>query len=490
MKVNFTQSRSGKVDAIVVGIYKDGKLCEQSKALDEEMGGAIKRAIKANNFKGGVNESLAIISPSGLKANRVLLQGMGSEDKSDEADLYAIGGAIASALMQTPDKSCEILGGDSVAELMAVVEGLLLRAWSFDKYFTTKKDEDKPKLSDITFVTENAKEAKAAFSEVQAVVDGVNFTRTLISEPANVMNPPAMAEQLSTLKKLGVKVEILGEKKLKSLGMGALLGVGQGSNFESQVVVMSWNGGAKKSDAPLAFIGKGVTFDTGGISIKPSDRMWDMKYDMGGAGVVAGLMHALAARKAKVNAIGVVGLVENMPDGNAQRPGDVVKSMSGQTIEVLNTDAEGRLVLADVLWYTQQNFKPKLMVDLATLTGAIVVSLADEYAGLFSNNDEISGRLSAAGEKLDEKVWRFPMHKNYDKMIDSQTADVQNISNGRGAGSITAAHFLKRFVNDVPWAHLDIAGVTWNDKPKSVGGKGASGFGVRLLNRFVRDNYE
>ena len=290
------------------------------------------------------------------------------------------------------------------------------------------------------------------------------------------------------LTKLGVKVEVFGEKQLEKLGMRALLGVGQGSRRESQVAVMQWNG-AGRGRQPIAFLGKGVTFDTGGISIKPAAGMGDMKWDMGGAGAVAGLMMALAGRKAKANVVGLIGLVENMPDGNAQRPGDIVTSMSGKTIEILNTDAEGRLVLADVLWYCQQRFKPAFMVDLATLTGAIIVSLGHEYAGLFANDDALAKNLIAAGEATGEKVWRMPLAGAYDKMIDSDIADVKNIG-GRDAGSITAAQFLQRFTNGVPWAHLDIAGMAWSSKDSDTVPKGGTGYGVRLLDRLVRDYYE
>jgi leucyl aminopeptidase len=317
----------------------------------------------------------------------------------------------------------------------------------------------------------------------------VFFTRDLVSEPPNILHPEEFAKRARKLEELGVDVEILGEKEMTKLGMHTLLGVGQGSVRESQLVVMQWKGAKDKGAAPVAFVGKGVTFDTGGISIKPAAGMDAMKYDMGGAGTVTGLMHALAGRKAKVNAIGVIGLVENMPDGNAQRPGDIVKSMSGQTVEILNTDAEGRLVLADALWYTQGRFKPKFMVDLATLTGAIRVSLGLEIAGLFSNNDELAERLIAAGKAEGEELWRMPLNDRFDKMIDSPVADMKNIG-GQFGGSITAAAFLQRFVNKVPWAHLDIAGTAWAEEARGVTPKGASGYGVRLLNRLVADHYE
>ncbi|HJN24943.1 MAG TPA: leucyl aminopeptidase, partial [Rhodospirillales bacterium] len=334
--------------------------------------------------------------------------------------------------------------------------------------------------------------ARSTFAPMDKVADGVFMTRDLVSEPANVIYPETLAKQAQSLSKLGVKVEVLGEAQMRKLGMGALLGVGQGSDREPRLVVMRWNGkkGKARNDAPVAFVGKGVTFDTGGISIKPSGGMEDMKWDMGGSGVVIGLMRALAGRKANANVVGVVGLVENMPSGTAQRPGDIVTSMSGQTIEVLNTDAEGRLVLADALWYTKERFKPKFMVDLATLTGAIIICLGDQKAGLFSNDDKLSQQLSDAGEAVDESVWRMPMGDNYDKMLNCDAADMKNISGGRGAGSITAAQFLKRFVDKTPWAHLDIAGVTWSNKASPVAPKGGTAFGVRLLDRLVADNYE
>jgi leucyl aminopeptidase len=330
--------------------------------------------------------------------------------------------------------------------------------------------------------------AKKAYGPMDKIADGVFFARDLVSEPGNVIYPETLAEQCKELTKLGVKVEIFDEKKMAKLGMNALLGVGQGSVRESRMVVMSWNGAAK-SKQPVAFVGKGVTFDTGGISLKPGPGMEEMKWDMGGSGTVIGLMKALAGRKAKVNVVGLVGLVENMPDGKAQRPGDIVKSMSGQTIEILNTDAEGRLVLADVLWYCQDKYKPQFIVDLATLTGAIIIGLGHEYAGMFANDDKLAEQLFAAGTATEEKVWRMPLHDNYDKKIKSDAADMKNIG-GRDAGSITAAQFLQRYVNKTPWAHLDIAGVAWSKEAKPTVPKGATGFGVRLLDRFVADNYE
>ena len=312
----------------------------------------------------------------------------------------------------------------------------------------------------------------------------------MVSEPANILYPTKFVEFCNVLKKVGVTIEVLDEKKMKSLGMNALLGVSQGSVRPARVMIMRWNGIKNKKTQPLAFIGKGVTFDTGGISIKPSGGMEDMKWDMGGAGVVAGLMYSVALRKSKCNIIGAVGLVENMPDGNAQRPGDVVKSMSGQTIEVLNTDAEGRLVLADVLWYVKERYKPKLMIDLATLTGAIIVALGDRYAGMFSNDDKLVDQLYKSSKETNELVWRLPMDNEFDKLLNCPIADMKNITGTRGAGSITAAQFLKRFVGDIPWVHLDIAGVTWSKKGTDFSRPGGTGFGVRLLDNFIENNYE
>ena len=366
--------------------------------------------------------------------------------------------------------------------------GALLRSYQFAKYRTKKRPLKKHSLTALKVSVKGAAAARRAFSPLGKVADGVFFTRDLVSEPPNELYPATFAREVRKLTSLGVKVEVLGEKQMAKLGMGTLLGVGQGSRRESQLVVMQWNGGPK-SRKPVAFVGKGVTFDTGGISLKPPAGMGDMKWDMGGAGTVSGLMKAVAGRKSKANVIGIIGLVENMPDGNAQRPGDVVKSMSGQTVEVLNTDAEGRLVLADALWYCQDRFKPRFMVDLATLTGAIIVGLGHEYAGMFSNDDTLSERLTAAGETTGEKVWRMPLHDAYDKMLNSDIADMKNIG-GRDAGSITAAQFLQRFTNKVPWAHLDIAGMAWSNKTADTVPKGGTGYGVRLLDRLIKDHYE
>jgi leucyl aminopeptidase len=377
------------------------------------------------------------------------------------------------------------LKGDQVADL---VLGARLRAYTFDRYKTKRKDDDRPKKVEVNFACGNPAAAEKAWANATGIADGVVIARDLVNEPANVLYPAEFARRASSLAKLGVGVEVLDVAAMKKLGMGALLGVGQGSVHESKVVVMRWNGG-KRGTAPVAFIGKGVCFDSGGISIKQAAGMEDMKGDMAGAACVVGLMHALAARKAKVNAVGAIGLVENMLDGKAQRPGDIVTTMSGQTIEVINTDAEGRLVLADVLHYVNKRFKPRFMINLATLTGAIIVALGQEYAGMFANDDKLVERLNKAGEATGERVWRMPLGPEYDKMIDSKFADMKN-TGGRWGGAITAAQLLQRFVDKTPWVHLDIAGTGMGSPQTEINKSWASGWGVRLLDRLVEDYYE
>jgi leucyl aminopeptidase len=499
MKITFTNPGLPKNGVVVVGVLDGRKLTDSAKALDKIMSGGLVRAIKASRFKGGKASSLPLLAPGGTGFTRILLVGMGKAKAIDAQAMQGLGGEIYAALSTKGHATVQVMVDaidkcemkpDQMAAEMAL--GARLRSYRFDKYRTKEKAESKPSLKALKIACAGATRARNAFAPMDSVASGVFMTRDLVSEPANVLYPETLAKQAQSLTKLGVKVEVLGEAQMRKLGMGALLGVGQGSIRESKMVVMRWNGkkGKAKADAPVAFVGKGVTFDTGGISIKPSGGMEDMKWDMGGSGVVIGLMKALAGRKANANVVGVVGLVENMPSGAAQRPGDIVTSMSGQTIEVLNTDAEGRLVLADALWYTKERFKPKFMVDLATLTGAIIICLGNEKAGLFSNDDKLSGQLSEAGEAVGESVWRMPMGDNYDKMLNCDAADMKNISGGRGAGSITAAQFLKRFVDKTPWAHLDIAGVTWSSKASSTTPKGGTAFGVRLLDRLVADHYE
>jgi leucyl aminopeptidase len=368
-----------------------------------------------------------------------------------------------------------------------ILIGILSRSYVFNNY---KSQNNSNKIEVINIVTKNKNLIRSCIKYAKSIDAGVSQTRNLVTMPSNILNPQRFTSEIKKLSKYGLKVEILDEKKLKKIGMNAFLGVGQGSSNKSYVAIMKWNGG-KKNSRPLSFVGKGVCFDTGGISLKPARFMEEMKYDMAGAGTVTGLMKTLAIRNAKVNAIGIVGLVENMPDGNAQRPGDVVKSYSGKTIEIFNTDAEGRLVLADLLSYTERRFKPKFMINLATLTGAIIISLGNEYAGLFSNNDQLADRINKVGYKDNEKAWRLPLNKNFDALIDSQIADVQNINYSGGAGSITAAQFLQRFVlNKTPWAHLDIAGMAWTKKTTKTIPMGATGYGVKLLNKLVEEYYE
>ncbi len=451
----------------------------------------VARAAAAESFKAKPFSALAVPSPEGAAYERLIVVGIGPADERATLDFVKLGGSVAGRLKGGRHADIVLAlpeGPVEPAQAADLALGLALRSYRFDRYKTKTKDKDAAEPLKATLRVDNPAAVKKAMKQADAVAGGVLLARELVNEPPNVLYPEEFAERARKLEKLGVEVEILDEKEMKKIGMRALLGVGQGSRRESRVAVMRWNG-AGKHDQPVAFVGKGVTFDTGGISLKPGAGMEDMKGDMAGAACVTGLMQALAGRKARVNAVGVIGLVENMPDGNAQRPGDIVTSLSGQTIEIINTDAEGRLVLADVLWYTQERFKPRFMIDLATLTGAILVALAQEHAGLFTNSDELAERLAAAGTATGETVWRMPLGKAYDKMIDSKFADMKN-SAGRHAGSITAAQFLQRHVNDVPWAHLDIAGTGMGAKDSEINRSWGPGWGVRLLDRLVADHYE
>ncbi|HZL58469.1 MAG TPA: leucyl aminopeptidase [Stellaceae bacterium] len=493
MKIGFVPPRLPRTGTLVLPVFEGRKLTRTGTQLDKKSGRALTRAMDASRFKGKGEETLMVLAPAKLGVARVLLIGIGKGDGSDRSQARNCGGIIAAQLNAVGEREAAIVVDAEAHEAHIAAElafGARLRSYRFDKYRTKEKPEQKPSLRQLDILVKEPNAARRGFQPLDKIADGVFLTRDLVSEPANVIYPESLAERARALTKLGVTVEVLDEKKMAQLGMGALLGVGQGSARPPRLLVMQWKGSPKRNDPPLAFVGKGVTFDTGGISIKPAAGMEDMKWDMGGAGVVIGLMAALAGRKAKVNVVGIGGLVENMPGDNAQRPGDIVKSMSGQTIEVLNTDAEGRLVLADALWYCQDRFKPRLMVDLATLTGAIIIALGNEHAGLFSNDDALAERLLAAGKETGEKLWRMPLGDAYNKMMDSDAADVKNISGGRDAGSITAAAFIERFVNKLPWAHLDIAGTTWSSKDKPTIPKGATAFGVRLLDRFVAANYE
>src|SRR5688572_2982203 len=496
MKVAFAKPEipaSGTLVALAADGRKLGKLAGQ---LDKATKGAITRALEASRFKGGAEEFLTILAPAGVEVARIIVGGIGAPAKYDALAAQSLGGRLVAALNGTGEKDVSVwieqIGDmklDEAAFAANLAYGARLRFYRFDKYKTKEKPEQKPSLKHFNVLVAETADAKRAFGPMDKVVDAVNFTRDLVSEPANIIYPETLAAEAKKLAEFGVEVKVLGVKEMTRLGMGALLGVGQGSDRESQLVTMQWNGGGKEK--PIAFVGKGVTFDTGGISIKPAAGMEDMKWDMAGSAAVIGTMRALAARKAKVNAVGVVGLVENMPSGTAQRPGDIVTSMSGQTIEVLNTDAEGRLVLADAMWYCQETFKPKVMIDLATLTGAILIALGNIHGGMYANDDELARQLEASGKATGELLWRMPLAPAYNKMMDSPAADVKNISGSRNAGSITAAEFLQRFVQKgTTWSHLDIAGMAWADKDSPTTPRGATGYGVRLLDHLVASHYE
>ena len=491
--ISFSKISAPKKGTAVILVAKGGK--SPAIAAEIDPSGVIARAMDVSKFKGKAKSVVDIVAPAGASVDRILVVGVGEGDSVKEGDWAALGGIVRAKTAS--DKNLAVIldcdGVDIAADAAAAfAQGMILRAYDFDKYKTKKKDDedggDKPAAQKTTLMVESPSDCKKAWTAAEGVARGIMLARDRVNEPANILGPVEFAARADALSALGVEIEILTEKEMKKLGMGALLGVAQGSVRPPRLVVMKWNGG-KAKDQPVAFIGKGVVFDTGGISIKPAGGMEDMKGDMGGAAAVTGLMHALAARKAKANVIGIIGLVENMPDGNAQRPGDIVTSMSGQTIEVINTDAEGRLVLCDALWYCKETYKPKFMINLATLTGAILIALGQNRAGLFSNDDELAGQLYEAGEASGDRVWRMPMGPEYDKMIDSKFADMKNVG-GRHAGSITAAQFLKRYVGDVPWSHLDIAGTAMASPASDTNQSWGSGYGVRLLDRLIADYYE
>jgi leucyl aminopeptidase len=498
LKISFVPPALPNADALIVTVLAGQKLGAQGDKLDRKLGGVIKRALKASNFTGAKEQTLCIMAPGKSALARVVLVGLGDIGKLTKSSLQRAGGAAIAALGNKDVQATMLIdthkgASMTIAEMAAhAAYGARLRSYRFDKYRTRLKPDQKPALKSLAVASDDAVKARRLYADLDCIADGVFLTRDVVSEPPNIIYPETLAQVCVDLKKLGIKVDVLDEKQMKRMGMGALLGVAQGSVRSPRLVAMSWNGHpAAKDKRPAAFVGKGVTFDTGGISIKPAGGMDEMKWDMAGAGAVIGAMKALAGRKAKANVVGIVGLVENMPDGNAQRPGDIVTTLSGQTVEVLNTDAEGRLVLADAMWYAQEEFNPRCVIDLATLTGAIIVALGHEYAGLFSNNDALSEQLLAAGKEVEELLWRFPLSDGYDKDIDSPVADIKNIGNGREAGSITAAQFLQRFIKKgTPWAHLDIAGMAWAYKDKPVCPKGASAFGVRLLDRFIAEQFE
>jgi leucyl aminopeptidase len=469
---------------------KFGSVARRAIEPAEEL---IKRAATADRFKGKNGSALDLVAPSGLDVQRLVVVGVGKARDLKPQDFVKLGGAAMGKIPAAASDAtliADLSGGAFRPERAAdLALGVQLRAYAFERYKTKRKEEEEKSAKvRVKIAVARVAAAENAFVPRAAVANGVVIARDLVNEPANVLYPEEFARRAGGLKKLGVVVDVLDVKEMKKLGMNALLGVGQGSEHESRTVIMRWNGG-KRGAAPIAFVGKGVCFDTGGISIKPAANMEDMKGDMAGAACVVGLMHALAARKAKVNAVGAIGVVENMPDGKAQRPGDIVTSMSGQTIEIINTDAEGRLVLSDLLHYVNKRFKPKFMIDLATLTGAIIVALGQEYAGLFANDEKLAERLVKVGSEIGERVWRMPLGPEYDKMIDSKVADMKN-TGGRWGGAITAAQLLQRFVDKTPWAHLDIAGTAMGSPQTDINRSWGSGFGVRLLDRLVAEYYE
>ena len=499
MKISFInpEIKGGQTKSVaVLPVFKGTKPTGAYTSYDKLAKKRVSQASKAGGVDGSAGKGVQILGPDGTKTNRLYVTGCG---KLTDFDAEMFGARVTKTMLMSGETTLVLhLDGLDLTPTDAALAalGAVQASYRFDKYRTKLTADKKPSLKTVKIAIENPAKARAAWSNFYGPVgEGTNMARDLVMEPANKLYPASYATRIKKMETqketLGIKVQVLGETQMKKLGMGALLGVGQGSPRASQLVIMKWNGG-KKGARPVCLVGKGVTFDTGGISLKPGSGMWDMKGDMGGSAAVVGAMHTIAARKAKANVVGIVGLVENMPDGKAQNPGDIVTSMSGQTIEVQNTDAEGRLVLADALWYAKEKFKPKAMVNLATLTGAIIVSLGHEHAGVFSNSDEIAGQLQGAADNSTQAVWRLPLNKAYDKLLDSPNADMKNITvPGAGAGSITAGQFLQRFVGDVPWAHIDIAGTAWKASrtdPREP--TWATGYGARLMNRWVADNYE
>ncbi len=496
MDIRFVTAAGGDVVAVMAS--EGGDLLDAGKALDSASGGRISKAVKATRFTGGAGQVVDVLAVDGIDFPRVLVIGVG---KSESADGMAVERWAAHAVRRVLTSGAETLvlqpdalPGVTKAEAGAhAAMGARLASYRFDSYRTKLKPEQKPTLTAVEIMLDGPAAARARAEKDGAVVEGVFFARDLVSEPPNVLYPESFAERLRDLETLGVEVEVIEPETMERLGMGALLGVAQGSARPARLVAMSWKGASAKKAKPLALVGKGVTFDTGGISLKPGAAMDEMKGDMGGAAAVAGAMKAVAQRKAKANVVGVVALVENMPGANAQRPGDIVTTMSGQTIEVLNTDAEGRLILADAVWYAQDKFEPAAVIDLATLTGAVIVALGHELAGMYSNDEDLAAAIVAAGQAEGEAVWRMPLGQAYDKLIDSPNADMKNIAGKPMAGSIVGAQFIKRFVRDgTPWAHIDIAGTAWKPGPYEdpLSPAWATGYGVRLLNRLIANRYE
>ena len=504
LTIDFARAAMPATGALALLVPEGAELTGLAAEVDRVCEGALRRAFKASTFTGKKGSVCTMLAPFG-ELTRVVAVGVGKAEEMTALAVEEAGGAAAHALAGEAEAVLDVAGLPP-AHAASAAMGAVLRSYRFDKYRTKEKPEDKPKLDRLTLLCADPAATATAWAPLEAVADGVRLARDLASEPPNVLFPAEMADRCLALEDLGVTVEVFGPKEMNKLGFGMLMGVSLGSATEPRMVVMQWHGASgapgkakgkgKKANPkhapaapPIAFIGKGVTFDTGGISIKPAGGMEDMKWDMAGAGAVIGAMAALAGRGARVDVIGVVGLVENMLGEKAQRPGDVVTSYSGQTVEIINTDAEGRLVLGDVMWYCQERFKPAFMVDLATLTGGIIVSLGHEYGGLFCNDEALAQNLLATGTQCGEKLWRMPLGEAYDKMLKSEIADMKNVG-GRPGGSISAACFLQRFTNGVPWAHLDIAGMAWSSKDTPTTPKGATAFGVRLIDRMVADHYE
>ena len=493
MKINFF-SDLNKVSGVLVFVCLKGKpLHKYLSNLNKKNKNYVHKAMKISGFDYKTNNYLDLIMPNGSKADRIIIIGTEFNKNNYQIKVGELGGSITSIINKKKIKEFNLILSSenfTVEEVALLLYGLSLNTYRFNKYFSQKSNMRNNYLNKINTYYNKLNQLKTEWRRFNAIKEGVFLTRDLVSEPANNLTPELLAKEAANLRKIGLKVEILDEKKIKGLKMGALLGVAQGSANKPYVVTLEWKGNKSKKTTDFSFVGKGVTFDTGGISIKPSGGMEEMKYDMGGSAVVLGLMKSLALRKTKANVSGIVGLVENMPSGTAQRPGDVVKSMSGQTIEVINTDAEGRLVLADILWYAQKKFKPAKMVDLATLTGAIIVSIGQDKAGMFSNDSNFSDELNQIGIRIGEEVWNMPLDDSYEKDIKSDIADMKNVGSGRGAGSTAGAIFLKRFIKNTTWMHLDIAGVTWTKSDKPMVPKGGTGFGVRLLDELVYKNHK
>ncbi len=489
MKIVFASERPAEAHALIVPIAKGGAV------TDATLASLAQRAAATARFDGETAAIVELLAPAERPESRILLLGIGDPATADAGVFERAGGAVMARLLTSGETRLviDVTGLDPAIGLASAAArlayGALLRGWRHDVYRTRLPEKQRPSVTEI-IVVGGGPRAEAAYTPLARIADGVAFARELVTEPANIIYPETFVERCQRLAELGVRIRVLDEAEMSALGMGALLGVSQGSARPPRLLAMEWDGTDGKAKRPVVLVGKGVTFDTGGISIKPAAGMEDMKWDMGGAAAVAGTMMALAGRKARAHVVGICGLVENMPSGTAQRPGDVVTTMSGQTVEVINTDAEGRLVLCDAITWAQREYEPALLIDLATLTGAMIIALGDIHGGLFSNDDGLATDLLDAGKASGDPLWRFPLGEAYDKLIDSPIADMKNVG-PRGAGSITAAQFIKRFVNDgVKWAHLDIAGMVWAAKPGPVWDKGATGYGVRLLDRYIAERHE